>query len=589
MAWLFGSIRTRLAWAGFAGCLCWQTVFAAVPVGDPDALIRQIYQLQVTDHPRSLQVLAQLKQQAASLTPAQLWQMRYLNAWEVMYQGDYARSEALLDDVIRHSGNQLLADRASAILLSQLGAARHYTAAFELANRVAAHLPQVTDPQVRRLLLSNLSQVMGSAGQTELAVGYARMAIAAVPAGESRCYPASILVEALYYGKRLKSDSPELQQAFDDCPAAKTPLYNTNLYFMLAEQLLHEGQPRKVLALLDRIQPSVDANGYVPAQRSALVDRAAALAAVGEDEAARRMALALVAEGKSDDIDAWLKDAYEVLYHVEKKQGNAAAALGYYEKFAALDKAYLDDVHARTMAYETVQQRVMAQKLETEKLGQQNAELRTQQKLDAKTAEANRLYLLLLLMALGFAVLWMFRLKRSQLRFERLSRLDGLTAIYNRQHFMSEAERVLQQLAKRNGAACLAFIDLDHFKRINDTHGHAMGDEVLCRMVAACKPHLRTVDLFGRLGGEEFGILLVDCPREPATAIAERMRVAIEATAVEFGGVIVTVSTSIGLAFTDTAGHDLRRLSADADAALYRAKHDGRNRVMTGSEDLATA
>ncbi|GAB3793149.1 tetratricopeptide repeat-containing diguanylate cyclase [Dyella agri] len=587
MAWLSGGMGTRLAWAGLAGCLCWQAGFAAA--ADPDALIKQIYQLQVTDHARSLQVLAQLNDEAASLTPAQQWQRRYLNAWEVMYQGDYAKSEAMLDDVIEHSGDPHLANHASAVLLSQLGASRHYTEAFELANRIAARLPQVTDAKDRRLLLSNLSQVMGSAGQTDLAVHYARMALATVPAGESRCYPASILVEALYYGKRLKSDSPALQEAFDDCPAAKAPLYNTNLHFMLADQLLHEGQPRKVLALLERIQPSVDANGYVPAKLSALVDKATALAAVGEGDAARRLALAVIAEGKSGDIDAWLKDAYETLYQVEKKQGHAAAALGYYEKFAALDKAYLDDINARTMAYETVQQHVLAQKLETEKLSQQNTELLAQQKLGAKTAEANRLYLLLLLLVLGFGALWMFRLKRSQLRFKRLSHLDGLTAIYNRQHFMGEAERVLHQLEKRKGAACVAIIDLDHFKRINDTHGHAMGDQVLCRMVAACKQHLRPVDLFGRLGGEEFGILLVDCTREQALAIAERIRAAIEAAVVERDGAAVTVSTSIGLAFTDRAGYDLQHLCTGADAALYRAKHDGRNRVVTGVGDPMAA
>jgi len=586
---LFGSIGTRLAWAGLAGYLYWQAGFAAVPAVDPDVLIKQIYQLQVTDHPQSLQVLAQLNRQSASLTGVQLWQMRYLNAWEVMYRGDYAKSERLLDDIIQHSGNQLLADRALAILLSQLGAARHYTEAFELANRVAVRLPHVTDAKVRRLMLSTLAQVMGSAGQTDLAMRYAHMAIAGVPAGKSRCYPASILVEVLYYGNQLTSGSPELQQAFDDCPADKAPLYNSNLQFMLAEQLLHEGKPRKVLALLARIEPRVDAIGYVPAQRSVLVDRASALAAIGKDDAARKTALKLVAQGKSDDVSAWLKEAYAVLYQVEKRQGNAAAALDYYEKFAALDKAYLDGVHARAMAYETVQQHLLAQQLETEKLSQQNAQLLVQQKLATKTVEANRLYVLLLLLALVFGALWMFRLKRSQLRFRRLSHMDGLTATFNRQHFMGEAARVLGQLEKRQGGACLAFIDLDHFKRINDTHGHAMGDEVLRRMVAACRQHLRAADLFGRLGGEEFGILLVDCSREQGMVIAERIRVAIEATVVEIDGVVVTVSTSIGLAFTDSAGHDLHRLGTDADAALYRAKHDGRNRVMSDIADLAPA
>ena len=571
----------RRAWAGLAGLLCWQIGLAAVPAADPDALIKQIYQLQVTDHARALQVLAQLNRETASLTPAQRWQMRYLNAWEVMYQGDYAKSEALLNDVIEHSGNPQLADHASAVLLSQLGAARHYTAAFELANRIVARLPQVKDANDRRLLLSNLSQVMAYAGQTDLAVRYARMAMEAVPAGEKRCYPASILVEVLYYGKALKSDSPELQQAFADCPPDKVSLYHTNLELMRAELLLHEGQPRQVLALLDRIQPSVDANGYVPAKLSAQVDRAAALAAMGDDAAAVRMASAVVAAEKSGDIDAWLKEAYDVLYRVEKKQGHAAAALAYYEKYAALDKAYLDDVNARAMAYQTVQQRVLAQQLETESLGRQNAALRMRQALDAKTAEASRLYLALLLMALVSGAIWMIRLKRSQMRFRKLSNLDGLTTIANRQHFMGEVERTLQSLARRGGTACLVFIDLDHFKRINDTHGHAMGDEVLRQVVAAGQRQLRPSDLFGRLGGEEFGILLVGCVREQGVAIADRIRLAVEATVVECEGTAIAVSTSVGLACTDACGYELRRLLREADAALYRAKSGGRNRVAT--------
>ncbi len=589
MAWLSGGIRAWFAWAGLAVCVCCRAAFAAAPAADPEVLISQLYRLQVTDHARSLQVLAKLNREEGRLTPAQEWQRRYLNAWEAMYQGDYARSEAMLDDIIEHSGNSHLVNHASAMLLSQLTASQHYTEAFELANRIAARLPRVTDAKDRLLLLSNLSQLMGHAGQTDLAVRYARMAIAAVPAGQSPCYPASILVEALYYGKKLASGSPELRQAIDDCPADRQPLFNSNLQFMFVEQLLHEGRPRKALAMLERMRPRIEANGYVPARLSMLVDEASALAALGRDAAARRLALAVVAAGKPGEIDLWLRQAYEVLYRVDKRGGDAGAALGYYEKYAALDQAYLDDIHARAMAYETVQQHVLAQKLETEKLSRQNAKLRARQALDAETAKANRLQRVLLLVVLCLGALWMLRLKRSQLRFKRLSRLDGLTAIANRQHFMAEAERMLGQLEKRKGAACVVIIDLDHFKRINDTHGHAMGDEALRRMVAACNKHLRDADLFGRLGGEEFGILLADCPREQGRLIAGRIRGAIEDVVVEQGGLAVTITASMGLASTDSSGHELRRLCADADAALYLAKDRGRNCVMAdaGVERLA--
>ncbi|MFK2877130.1 sensor domain-containing diguanylate cyclase [Rhodanobacter hydrolyticus] len=550
-------------------------------------MLKQAWDLQLTDHQRSLLVLAKLNQQAASLTPDQQWRLRYLNAWEAMYESDYARSEKLFQDIIQHSGNPRLADRASSMLLSQYGLTRRYTEAFELADHLATRLPQITDAQVRFSLLLNLSQAMGSAGQIDLAVHYAHMAMAAVPVDGHMCYPVSELVDVLFNGHRLQPNSPELQQALAACPAASEPVYHTDLMLMLADLCAHDGEPREALALLDRLQSSVEANGYVPSKLSALGDRAWALAELGENDAARQAALAVVAQARSGDFGEFLKEPYEVLYRIEKKQGHAAAALDYHEKFAALDKAYLDDIHARALAYEAVQQHVLAQKLDTEKLSEQNTGLLAQQKLDAKTAEANRLYLVLLLMALGFAVVLMLRLKHSQLRFKRLSHLDGLTSIYNRQHFMDEAGRLLHQLERRKGMACLAIIDLDHFKRINDSHGHAMGDEVLCRVVGACKQHLRIVDLFGRLGGEEFGILLVDCSREQGIAIAERMRATIEATAVELDGVVVAVSTSVGLAFTDTDGHDLRNLCTAADAALYGAKRGGRNRVMAGAEDLA--
>lgn len=576
--------RRWTPWAGLIACLCCRVGLAAVSIGDPDAFLRQTQALATTDHPRFLQQLSLLNRQASRLTPDQRWHLRFSNAWEAMYESDYARSEAQFRDIIRHAGDPVLVDRASAMLLSQLGGTRHYAQAFELANRLAARLPQVTDTKARFSLLLGLSQSLGLAGQTDLAIRYARMAMAAIPAGDSPCYPISSLVEALYNGHRLKPGSPELRQAMAACPAAREPVFNTNLRLTLADLYLHEGQPRKTLALLGRIGPDLDVNGYVPHKLTALVDKAQALAAVGDDDDARRSALAVVAAATPGDLGAWLKDAYGVLYRIEKKRGHAGAALGYYEKYAALDKAYLDDVNARALAYQAVQQHVLEQRLETEKLSRQNAVLRMQRTLDAKAAETSRLYLALLLMALAFVLLWMFRLKRSQLRFKKLSHLDGLTTIFNRQHFMGEAERVLHQLERRGGTAGLAFIDLDHFKRINDTHGHAAGDEMLCRVVAACRQHLRPADLFGRLGGEEFGVLLVGCSRGQGMAVAERIRQVIEAILMERDGVAIAVSASIGVAFTDSTGHDMRRLCTEADAALYRAKRGGRNRVLAAAE-----
>jgi diguanylate cyclase (GGDEF)-like protein len=318
---------------------------------------------------------------------------------------------------------------------------------------------------------------------------------------------------------------------------------------------------------------------------SAQVERAQAHAKLGHDNEARKAALAAVAMSRPGDISEWLMVAYQLLYQIEKKQGRDAAALSYYEHYVIQDKGYLNDVSARTLAYQVAMQHMLVQKLETEKLSKQNNILRLQQALDTKAVETSRLYIALLLMTIAFIVFWLFRLKRSQLRFMRLSRCDGLTGISNHQHFISEADRILRLLEKRLGHACLISIDLDHFKQVNDTHGHAMGDAVLKHAVAICQHHLRPADVFGRLGGEEFGILLQECSREQGLEIANRIRIAIGATPMEHDGNGILVSASVGLASTDTSGYELQRLCKDADMALYCAKRAGRNRVIAGSEN----
>ncbi|HEX7731985.1 MAG TPA: diguanylate cyclase [Rhodanobacter sp.] len=567
-----------------AFCVLVQPVCAST-ITDPGRFLDMAEGLRTSDHPRFVQMLAQIHREEPRLAPAEHWHLRYLDAWETMYEGNYSQSATQLREVIDHSGVAVLATKASALLLSNLGINRHYKEAFELANRLTKELPEVRDPAARFTLLYFLSMTMTSAGQTDLAIQYARMMENALPAGETLCKPFTLQVDALDKSLRLNSSSTELQRAIAACVAAQQPVFANSLRLIQVGVYLREEQPGKALELLNRIAHDIHRSGYQPHVLWWQMNEANAYAKLGNDNEARKAALAVLAMSRPGDKNWALSETYKILYQIEKKRGHAAAALGYYEQFTALDKAYLDDVNARAMAYETVQQHVLAQKLETEKLSQQNALLRMRQTLDAKKAEANRLYLALLLMALVFAVLWMLRLKRSQLRFKKLSHLDGLTAIFNRQHFMGEVERTLHLLERRPGAACLVFIDLDHFKRINDTHGHAMGDEVLRQVVAAGKRHLRPVDLFGRLGGEEFGILLVGCSREQGMVTADRIRLAVEATAVKCEDTVIAISTSMGLACTDACGHDLQRLCREADAALYRAKRSGRNRVVADAED----
>jgi diguanylate cyclase (GGDEF)-like protein len=541
--------------------------------------------LRTKDHPQFVQRLSAIHAEASSLTASDQWYLRYLDAWESLFEGAYARSEVQLNDVMKHSGNAVLASKASALLLSNLAFNRRYEEAFTLANRLAMTLPSVTDPLARSMLLSNLSQMMTFAGQSELAIKYADMGESAVPAGQTQCQAAWQKAAALYGGKRLSSSSPELQRAIDACVAAREKVVANSALLLSGSVFLDEDQPLKVIALLDRIGASVRINHYFPHEELAQLQWAEAYLKLGRDEDAKKAALAVVAMNTPDAISDWLREAYDVLYRVEKRKGNAIGALAYYEHFVAQDKGYLNDLGVRSLAYEVSQQHQMVQSLTTEGLSRENRILRLQQALDSNTVATGRLYIALLLVSLASIGLLLFRVKRSQLRFKRMSTLDGLTGILNHQHFMSEAERILRIQEKKLGSACLISIDLDHFKQVNDTHGHAMGDIVLQHTVAVLQEDLRPADLFARLGGEEFAILLIGCTTSQAVATAQRLRVAIEASPVENDGRVVSLSVSVGVASTDRCGYDLSCLCREADTALYRAKRGGRNRVMADFEN----
>lgn len=162
-----------------------------------------------------------------------------------------------------------------------------------------------------------------------------------------------------------------------------------------------------------------------------------------------------------------------------------------------------------------------------------------------------------------------------QAEVERLADTDGLTGLANRRVFQLALSRELA-LAERRGEACtLVLLDVDHFKAVNDTHGHQTGDEVLRRVGLAMAETARGTDVAARYGGEEFAVILPSCSTAEATAVAERFRAAVAAGA---GQIPVTVSAGVAT-YPRDAGNDTSLVAA-ADQALYRAKHLGRDRTV---------
>ncbi len=177
-------------------------------------------------------------------------------------------------------------------------------------------------------------------------------------------------------------------------------------------------------------------------------------------------------------------------------------------------------------------------------------------------------------------------LREQKLAAEREARIDSLTGLFNRRAFMEKAEEEIVRASRYNGHLALVMVDLDHFKRVNDTHGHPVGDRVLIALANVLTASKREIDFLGRLGGEEFALLMPGTDVPEAVAASERMRLAIESMRVETGDLTLRCTASFGV--TGYARGDLavRDLLIRADTALYRAKSEGRNRVEW---DLAMA
>jgi diguanylate cyclase (GGDEF)-like protein len=173
-----------------------------------------------------------------------------------------------------------------------------------------------------------------------------------------------------------------------------------------------------------------------------------------------------------------------------------------------------------------------------------------------------------------------YDLQQEKERVEKLARTDVLTSLHNRRFFYELGADAVARAARYAHSGALLMLDVDHFKAINDAFGHATGDAVIRDLGARIARSVRSTDVAGRLGGEEFAVLLPETALDDALVTAERLRAGVEAGAVEHEGQTVRLTISVGAAEL-RAGDSLDALIARADAALYAAKHAGRNRVLT--------
>jgi len=549
----------------------------------PDALLRQADDLKTANNDQFQALLKRLDAQAGQLAPVQHDFLDYLHAWQLGYLGDYPRALSAFETLLARTQDPTVRARARISLLNDQINSSHYEDAYASLDILLDSLPQVEDRRAHSLSLTVAAVLYDEAGQSDLAQSFADQALAYDQSDRSVCVVTRRKAELLHRIGKLRADDPQVRTGLEACQRIGDVLYTNLIRISIARSELNQGDAASALALLQPLDSEMAETHSSAANTQFRATLARCYLSTGDLARAELSARNAIEYANKQVNSEASVEALQVLYEVAKRQGNDKDALTFHEKYAAADRGYLDDTKARALAYQMVHQQVLDKKRQIDALSEKNQRLQLSQQLDSATARNRLLYIALLIAVLAGVAAWAYRTKRSQLKFQRLAQRDSLTGIFNRQHFMETAQDSLRYCAKDSREASVLALDLDHFKSINDMHGHAAGDAVLKRVVEACQSKLRSIDVFGRFGGEEFAVLLPDCNEAEAERCAEEIRAAIGGSR----GVADPMSTGIvatasfGVASTQTCGYNLATLLANADSALYGAKRAGRNRAVT--------
>ncbi|WP_397596807.1 diguanylate cyclase [Silanimonas sp.] len=336
------------------------------------------------------------------------------------------------------------------------------------------------------------------------------------------------------------------------------------------------------LAVLADRTALIESTRYPRLMAEAYALDAELLLAAGRVPQAERQAQQAIETSKDTPTSLPVAMAEKVLFEINRQRGDSSAALRHLQRHIVANRALAEESLAKERAFRTVQHESLQREQQLALATERNRVLDLEARLaKAESRNAIVLAVVLLLTVVGL-VAWGRRLWTDAKRFRELAQTDPLTGFASRQHFTELAAAAVAHARTEARPLMLVAFDLDHFKRINDRHGHLAGDAVLRAVSeAACAVPAPVPHTIGRIGGEEFAILLDGATEAHAATYAEALRRAIaSAEAIADGGALLKVTASFGLTGTHETGHDLQALLDRSDRALYRAKNEGRDRII---------
>lgn len=551
---------------------------------DPTSLLEEADIVRTSDFAAFEQLMTRIESLHAknnnfTLSQQQKYFFQFLKGYQNTFNGKIDEAISVYKNLESSSANNTLKLRAISSLVNNYAIKRDFLAGAKAINRLFEYREKVADDETVNGSFVVAGIFYNQALQFELGLSVANQLLQRELEGRHECFARQLKIEAELGLTELLSDYDYALDSIKFCESANEQLVANIIRTFVAESMITENRIEESLILLNeaeqktleiRYQPLIGMHYSLTAKNHLLLGQYELAEQYGEK--------ALEAINNFGFTKALVK-ALEIMYQSAEQQQQFEKALNLLERFSEAEKAYLDDVKARGLAVQQAKYEVLEQANKIALLDKQNALLKSQTELALKQTQNERLALALAISLLIILFVWLYRSKKIQRKLRKLAETDELTGISNRHYFNSRARQHIKQARMQKQPISFVLFDLDHFKKVNDTFGHQTGDWALKKSVLEAKLLCRSIDLIGRMGGEEFAILLPGCEIDEALKVAEICRNAIENIDTVESDHDFKITASFGVTDTTISGYTLEKLFAGADAALYYSKENGRNQV----------
>ncbi|WP_395341620.1 diguanylate cyclase [Ningiella sp. W23] len=540
-------------------------------------LLERAYSLRSSKPHQSTEILTQINRD--TLSGAQQDKYDIIQAYLIFMNGDIKGSINAFELLAENGNTQAERFNAYASLVSLYSGTQNWSAGFKTLDYLSENIAQIdsleAEEQAHLAVINFYSQI----DEADTLLEYIPPLLNVRYSLRFECLANMQLLGAL-----IDIDASQLQlQAFSEakarCDLAGEGFAALNIENQLATYYFKQGNPDRTLDILNANLDAITSSRYKPLIDESYMLLSQAYFEQGDFELASEFA-SLIVENKQEVSLLSVADTvgYKVLQKIAEKRQNFEQALEYHKKYSDAKSRNITSDNAKMLAIQKARQDSEQKSNQIALLDAENSLLRTQAQLDQEAANNRLLVIVTMTMLLLFICFWIYKKRSNYLKFMEISRKDSLTGIANRHFFTSSAHESAQKCSSENIPMSLVLFDLDDFKQINDTHGHAVGDDALKKAVDASKLGCRTNDLIGRLGGEEFGIILEGCAMDKALLIAQACRKEIDRTNAS-SEQDYTLTASFGVASSEGCGYSFDKLFDAADKALYQAKLKGKNGV----------